>query len=393
MNEQHKRSTKNRRNAFLPFRYDHEQQKLIKQKARARRADPTRAKEPRRKDWRLDDDEDEAGVPFEKIRTGRDRVALTPAAPILLPPDDVAPTPVDGATPALVLSVQRGGATVRMEGRSVTAELASSIAATQQTSLAVGDEVLVSRRADDALRIEAVQPRRTVLSRPDPGNAHRMRVLAANIDVAVLVLSVKAPPFRPALIDRFLIAIGRGGVQPLLCINKLDLLDDRAPIEAALAPYLDLDIDVVLASAETGEGIEPLRAALAGLTCVFVGHSGVGKSSLLNAIDPGEVRATKTGREFDGKGRHTTTSSTLVELPDGTRVIDTPGIRTFGLWDVDRDGLRHEFPEFVEPASRCRFGDCTHLHEPDCAVRAAVDAGEVARARYGAYLRILDTLP
>jgi ribosome biogenesis GTPase len=197
------------------------------------------------------------------------------------------------------------------------------------------------------------------------------------------------------VVDRFLVALEYGGVVPVLCLNKTDLIagdpGETASVAAALAPYRELGIPVFETSAETGAGIEALRTALVGRTVAFVGHSGVGKSALLNALDPGGARAVGAGRSFDGKGRHTTRGARLALLPDGTRLIDTAGVREFGLWGISADELRAYFPEFTDRADACRFrSGCTHVHEPGCAVQAAVAAGEVSPARYAAYLRMLE---
>jgi len=252
--------------------------------------------------------------------------------------------------------------------------------------VAVGDQVLFS---PDRRRIENVLPRRTTLSRADPHNPRLERVIAANVDVVVNVVSLKSPPLRPGLIDRYLIAIGKSGAEPLVCINKIDLLSGAEELDP-LRPYQDIGIPVILCSAAEGIGLEALSEALAGKLCVFAGHSGVGKSSLLNALDPHLQITTGSVSGANEKGRHTTTSSALYHLPNGAIVIDTPGIREFGLWDVTPDDLRRYFKEF--DACQCAFSDCTHTHEPDCSVKQALTSGAISSARYESYARILASL-
>jgi ribosome biogenesis GTPase len=222
-------------------------------------------------------------------------------------------------------------------------------------------------------------------------------VVAANIDAVVIVVSVRSPPLHPRLIDRYLVAIEHGGAGPIIAVNKADLLGpaDLATELRKLDPYRAAGIPVVVCRAqpETGEReIEPLRALLAGKACAFVGHSGVGKSSLANALAPGLALATGVVRSQDLRGRHTTTASTMHHAPGGIRVIDTPGVRFFGLADVTPDELRWMFPEFLPFAPSCHFTDCTHDHEPDCAVKAAVAAGQIAPVRHETYLRLLEEL-
>ncbi len=294
-----------------------------------------------------------------------------------------------------VVAVASGACRVEQEGRSLDCVLPSSLARDQRAAVAVGDDVVYAADGAGSHRVRRVLPRRTTLSRPDPHNPRRRRVIAANIDVAVHVASVVEPPLRPALIDRYLIAIERGGAQAIVCVNKIDLLSDddarRHELER-LTPYRDLALEILPTSATTGEGLRALRALLAGKTAVFAGHSGVGKSSLLNALAPDLDAATARLAGSRASGRHTTTRSSLYHLPDGVRVIDTPGIREFGLWRLTAEELRAYFPDFDPHAVRCRFNDCSHSHEPDCGLRQAVADGRVPRVRFETYLRILSSL-
>jgi ribosome biogenesis GTPase len=318
----------------------------------------------------------------------RKRSKLTDVIAQLEPAAGDTASAADESAAAIVISVSGARCRVFRDGEEIDCSVPPHIAMRTGSAIAVGDRVLL---AGD--NVETVLPRRSVLARPDPINKRLQRMIAANIDVVMHVVSVRSPPLRPRLIDRFLIAIQRGGAQPVLCVNKIDLLTDeeRRSELAKLAPYRSLEVPVIAVSTKSGEGLDDLRREVEGKMAALVGHSGVGKSSILNALDERLQLATKDLHRR-GTGRHTTTRATLYDFGGGTYLIDTPGIREFGLWDLDRDSLRDYFPEFTEPAESCRFTNCTHVHEPDCEVKRRVEAGELNRARYETYVRLYEGL-
>lgn len=299
-------------------------------------------------------------------------------------------------TVGTVAGVRRGACEVLVDGADTTihCSLAPDLAVVQKSAIAVGDRVELEERPDAEPLVIRVRPRRSLLSRPDPMDPGIQRAIAANIDIVVIVMATRRPTFKARLIDRIHLAAHQGGARSAVVINKLDLADDRrrADIEAQLAPYRDLDLPVVWTSTRTGAGIDALRDLLRGRTAALVGHSGVGKSSLINALRDAEHVEVGAVRHKDGKGRHTTTFSALHRLPDGTWIIDTPGVRAFGLWGLDRDSLRKGFPEF--DAYPCRYADCAHDAEPeaDCGVKQAVASGAINPARYDTYRRLLASL-
>jgi ribosome biogenesis GTPase len=230
--------------------------------------------------------------------------------------------------------------------------------------------------------IERVEPRRGVLTRASRKREH---VLVANVDQLVVVMSLVEPDLKPHLIDRYLAAAQQGGLKPVLCLNKADLADPVA-LQPLVGAYSQLGVPTLLTSARTGRGIDRLRELLRGRSTVFSGQSGVGKSSLLNAVQPGLGLAVKTVSEVNQKGRHTTTYASLLKLDFGGWVVDTPGIRTFALWDVIPGEVEGYFPEFRPFVPLCQFPDCTHTHEAGCGVKDAAARNLVSDRRYHSYL-------
>jgi ribosome biogenesis GTPase / thiamine phosphate phosphatase len=282
------------------------------------------------------------------------------------------------------------------------------------SALVVGDEVTVAMaqqsgealQADKTLQADkaradgmilARRTRRTVLCRPQIGSGKRhdpyehqamQKVVAANMDAMVIVASTVQPPLRAGPIDRFLIVAQRGELAPILAITKIDL---AGPDEGAMRIFRDLGVPIARCSAVTGEGLDGLLAMLAGRRCVLAGASGVGKSTLVNAMVPGASAATREVRLKDERGRHTTTAARVYDLPGGGLMIDTPGLREIGI-HLTAEELPWYFPEFEPLQSQCRFRDCTHTHEPACAVISAVEAGLLPPRRYASYVRIRESL-
>jgi ribosome biogenesis GTPase len=291
----------------------------------------------------------------------------------------------------LVAGVQRGGAlTVLAEGRTYGASLARDLVR-QGYALTVGDRVQAVLDTPGRVTIVGVEPRRSKLARVREDRTRRSAfsreeaVLAANVDVAVIVAAVADPPFHPKLVDRFLVICQYGGIRPILCLNKCDLVE--APPDLAI--YEQLGLPIVYASAATGAGLDDLRRLLHGNVAVFTGHSGVGKSSLVNAL-LGEVhQAVGSVSASYRRGRHTTTSSRLLRLDDSF-LVDTPGVRSLGIWKIDPRTLGAYFPDFDPFSPACRFSTCSHVHEPACGVKEAVETGELPRQRYESYLRMMD---
>lgn len=261
--------------------------------------------------------------------------------------------------------------------------------------LVCGDEVFFRRAkvsdGDLAGVIEAIEERRSQLTRPDFYDG--VKVVAANID-QILMVSAILPEFTPQIIDRYLVACEDMGIEPILVLNKIDLIDDEGLefINEILDIYRELDYKVHLVSTKTGEGIEELKQVLVGKNNIFVGQSGVGKSTLVNTVLPDADILTKEVSENSGLGQHTTTVSRLHHLPSGGNLIDSPGIREFGLWHLDVERVTWCFKEFREYIGGCRFRDCKHLNDPGCILVEAVEEGKITELRFDSYHRILESM-
>lgn len=265
-----------------------------------------------------------------------------------------------------------------------TRRLLKTIQTEQRHVVAVGDRVLI-RPADNAEGIiERVEPRWGILSRTSNGRQH---VIVANVDQILIITSAAAPEIKPNLIDRMLLAAAKTGIKPLICINKIDLVDS-AHLQPLVGSFGQLGYRVLMVSAETGFGIDRLKDLVEGKQTVLAGQSGVGKSSLLNAMQPElnlRVRTVSTDNE---KGRHTTTTAKLIPFGDQGYLVDTPGIRQFQLWDVIPEEVATFYPDIRPFVSHCRYPDCSHIHETDCAVKDAVADGRINVRRYESYCHL-----
>jgi len=314
-------------------------------------------------------------------------------------PSDMPASSTDDCIPGRVLRVHGLISVVEAEDgrhyRCAVRRLLRTLATDERSLVTTGDRVWF-RHADPARdavdaptadlegMIERVEPRHGLLTRASRGREH---VLVANVDQVVIVVSLVEPDLKPHLIDRYLASAAKGNIQPIICLNKADLVDP-APYQSIIGFYNQLGVLTLLTSAETGVGLEVLRMRLKDRQTVFSGQSGVGKSSLLNAIQPELGLRVREVSDVNQKGKHTTTTAELIRLDLGGWVVDTPGVRQFELWDVIPEEVEGFFAEFRPFVHLCGFPDCTHTHEERCAIKRAVYRRQISAGRYTSYLGI-----
>ncbi|MGD2039377.1 MAG: ribosome small subunit-dependent GTPase A [Anaerolineae bacterium] len=256
--------------------------------------------------------------------------------------------------------------------------------------IATGDRVRWRLTRPGRGVIEEILPRETQLSRlrPGPGQMPFEHVIVANPDQTLFIFAVREPTPRLRMLDRLLVIAENNDLPAIICANKIDLLADERQARALFGIYAEIGYEVIFTSARTGQGIAALRERLQDRLSVLCGPSGVGKSSLLNAVQSDLGLAAREISEATGKGRHTTVGVRLWPLDEGGYVADTPGLREAGFFDIEPEELAWHFVEMRPFLSDCHFSSCTHTHEPDCAVKAAVEAGKITEARYDSYRRL-----
>ncbi len=253
-------------------------------------------------------------------------------------------------------------------------------------AVVVGDRVTLEWEAERAA-IDAVAPRRSAFSRRASGERVEEQVVAANLDLVVIVASLHRPDFKHGLVDRVLAQALGAGLPALLALNKTDL-GNAEETAALLADYQPAGVQGIPTCGITGLGVDALREACRGRRALFVGHSGVGKSTLLDHLAPGHDLVTGDVNDHTGKGRHTTSAAVLLRPEPDLEFIDTPGVRAFGLWGIDADNLAGHYPEIAPHLGECRFADCRHDREPGCGLHAALERGDIPARRWESFLRL-----
>jgi len=267
---------------------------------------------------------------------------------------------------------------------------------TSTNPVAVGDIVEIESQADtdNSAIIDEIHQRNNYINRQSPRHKYQHHIVAANLDQSMLVATLKEPKTSQGFIDRFLVASEMYHVPPFIVFNKADLYKakEMAKFEQWKAMYEKVGYKVFLMSAEKKEGVEDVMKLLKDKTTLISGHSGVGKSSFLNVVFPDINLKTQDISGWSGKGQHTTTFAEMYDLPFGGRIIDTPGMREFGLVDIEKQEVSHYFPEMRDRLNNCQFNNCLHFNEPGCAIKEAVNNGEIDQDRYISYLGIMESI-
>lgn len=262
--------------------------------------------------------------------------------------------------------------------------------------IAVGDlvDIMIENDGEDSAIITKIERRHNYIVRTSPHNKHQKHIVAANIDLALLIATIAEPRTSNGFIDRFLVTAEAYHIPAIVVFNKADLLKEEtlAEFEQKKSIYEAIGYKTFLATANKGQGLEALTALLKDKTVLFSGHSGVGKSTLINHFIPDKNLRVQEVSGWSGKGQHTTTFAEMFDLPGGGRIIDTPGVKEFGIVDMSREELSHYFPEMRDRIHDCRFNNCIHINEPGCAVKAAVEEGFVSMERFESYIAILSSL-
>lgn len=263
--------------------------------------------------------------------------------------------------------------------------------------IAVGDavEIEMENEIEGSVTITAIQPRNNYVNRQSPRNQYQHHIIAANLDQSLLVATMKDPKTSQGFIDRFLVGCESYHIPAIIVFNKADLYKQKElkKFEELKEMYEAIGYKVMRMSVEKNEGVEEVVALMQNKTTLVSGHSGVGKSSFINTIFPDAVELkTKQVSNWSGKGMHTTTFAEMFDLPIGGKIIDTPGIREFGIVDIEKEELSHYFPEMRRALKNCQFNNCVHINEPGCAVKEEVNKGTIATERYVSYLTILESM-
>ena len=340
-----------------------------------------------------------------KIRTAKDRSKYKKTD--VDKQTELPTTPNQAHVRGRVLSIKSEGILVDLDGKTHLCTLRGVFKkekTKQKTLVAVGDFAHVLITAPGEGCIMHIESRTSHLSRAETLTHTKQQILAANIDQVLILTSILTPPLKPTLIDRYLIAAQKGNMAPAIIINKIDYLnnppqhidaqtleDEKVLYDEIIAAYSKLGFPLICTSAQTGEGIDELTELMKNKTSVFSGQSGVGKSSLINAAFETDL-LTQDVKQKTGKGTHTTTAAHLIPLGENSFVVDTPGVKSFGIWDIDARDVQRYFPDIHEISHNCQFPDCSHSHEPGCAVKTALDTQKLSPLRFDSYSALMTSI-